>query len=63
MKEAENDFDSVAKCKYDISSYWDIGKVYARAISNYNSDFYYQSETILPNVLGKKRFSNDSPGT
>lgn len=25
-------FDNVAKCKYEVPSYWDIGKVYARLI-------------------------------
>ena len=28
------DFDNVATCKYDVSSYWDIGAVYARLIES-----------------------------
>ncbi len=65
------DFDNVATCKYNVPSYWDIGKVYARliedvfqedviqtlfnvyassisdAISNYNSDFFYQPRDYI----------------
>lgn len=65
------DFDNVGACKYNVPSYWDIGKVYARliedfagddviealfevyhssvcdAISNYNSDFFYQSRGYI----------------
>lgn len=67
----EGTFDNVAACRYTVSSYWDIGKVYARliadvcemdvietlfavyqsmfsdAISNYNSDFFYQSREYI----------------
>lgn len=28
------DFDNVATCKYEVPSYWDIGKVYARLIED-----------------------------
>ncbi len=28
------DFDNVADCKYNVPSYWDIGKVYMRLIRN-----------------------------
>ena len=30
----EGSFDNVATCKYDVPSYWDIGKVYARLIED-----------------------------
>lgn len=68
-------FDNISTCKYDIPSYWDIGKVYSRliqdiaginenkniidileeiyrswisdSISNYNSDFFYQSRDYI----------------
>lgn len=67
----KGDFDNVSTCKYDVPSYWDIGKVYERliedvcekidakniikiynswisdAISNYNSDFFYQSRDYI----------------
>lgn len=28
------DFDNVAKCKYTVPSYWDIGKVYSRLVQD-----------------------------
>ncbi len=68
----EGDYDNVAKCKYTVPSYWDIGEVFARliedvyedgdvthtiieiytswiskAISNYNSDLFYQPRDYL----------------
>lgn len=69
--EKEGSFDNVRSCRYAIPGYWDIGKVYARAmedtdgsdvleamenvydslldqaISNYNSDFYYQARDYI----------------
>ena len=32
------DFDNVADCKYNVPSYWDIGKVYMRLIRNAGKD-------------------------
>ena len=70
-------FDNVSLCKYDVPSYWTIGKVYSRLIedvedgdiidalfkvytspisddiSNYNSDFFYQSRDFI-----KEQFLN-----
>lgn len=67
----EGSFDNVTACKYDVPSYWDIGKVFCRlvedvggddhvkgieniygswmsdAISNFNSDLYYQPREYL----------------
>lgn len=68
----EGDYDNVAKCKYTVPNYWDIGEVFARliedvyeggdvthtiieiytswiskAISNYNSDLFYQPRDYL----------------
>lgn len=33
-KLSTGDFDNVGACKYDVPSYWDIGKVYARLIQD-----------------------------
>lgn len=65
-------YDNVSDCKYTVPSYWDIGKVYSRLISDlfeeqeyvkglwqvyhswisdllsdYNTDFYYQSRGYI----------------
>lgn len=32
-------YDNVAACRYTVPDYWTIGE----ALSNYNTDFYYQS--------------------
>ena len=55
-------FDNVAACRYLVPDYWTIGAVYARliedvehvyeswvsdAISNYNTDFYYQPRDYI----------------
>lgn len=34
MQVPSGDFDNVATCKYEVPSYWDIGKVYARLIED-----------------------------
>ncbi len=34
----EGDFDNVAKCRYAVPSYWDIGAVYARLIEDVLGD-------------------------
>ena len=54
----EGSFDNVAACRYEVPDYWTIGEVYERlievytswidaAISNYNTDFYYQSREYI----------------
>ena len=67
----EGTFDNISACRYNVPSYWDIGKVFCRliedvggedhvkgieevystwlsdAISNYNSDLYYQPRDYL----------------
>lgn len=30
----KGDFDNISTCKYDVPSYWTIGKVYSRVIEN-----------------------------
>ena len=51
-------FDNLGKCRYEIPDYWSVGEIYERlievytswidsAISNYNTDFYYQSREYI----------------
>lgn len=47
----EGNFDNVTDCRYMLPDYWTIGEVYTSwidgAISNYNTDFYYQSRDYI----------------
>ncbi len=34
MNLEEGDYDNIAKCKYNVPDYWDIGDVYSRLITD-----------------------------
>ncbi len=44
---SSGDFDNVATCKYEVPSYWDIGKVYARLIEDTVSEAQDPVEKLI----------------
>ncbi len=40
-------YDNISECKYDVPTYWDIGKVYKRLIIMVNKDESKYVETLI----------------
>ncbi|MBR2207766.1 MAG: hypothetical protein IJ859_03060 [Synergistaceae bacterium] len=59
-KVVTGNFDNVADCKYEVPSYWDIGKVYARLVQDVTGNIQEKDEIIktLSEVYGS--WINDS---
>lgn len=43
----EGNYDNISNCKYNVPTYWDIGKVYKRLIAMVNNDENKYVDTLI----------------
>ena len=57
----EGDFDNVAKCRYRVPDYWEIGAVYARLVEDRGGDALESLTAVYHSALSSAlcRFNSD----